>query len=136
MAESLNVMNLTVQLSGSLISGTALLPLIVAPSAAQGGGFTLLSAQYQAGTSTGVGTAFTLELVHGGAVGTALGGTVAAAIGGSAAASNFVPDTVYPFTLSGTLTFAAGDSLAVKKVASGVNMSPGGVLNLQYINGR
>src|SRR4051794_1925040 len=108
MAETLNVMNMSVQLGGSLVSGTALLPLIVAPTAAYGGGFTLLSAQFQPGTTTGVGTAYTLELVHGGLVGTALGGTVAAAIGGSAAASNFVPDTVYPFTLSGTVTFAAG----------------------------
>ncbi len=134
MAETLNVMNLAVQLDGSLHSGTALMPLIIAPDNSLGGGFTLLSAQFQAGTTTGAGTAYTLKLVHGGYRGTALGGTVSDTLGGTA--SVFASDTVYPFALTGTLTFAAGDSLSIQKVASGVNQSPAGVLNIQYINGR
>lgn len=134
MAEVLNVMNLTVQLNGSLNTGTALMPIAIAPDGSLGGGFTLLAAQFQAGTTTGAGTAYTLTLVHGGSRGTALGGTVSDTLGGTA--SLFASDTVYPFALTGTLTFAAGDSLSIRKVASGVNQSPSGVLNIQYINGR
>lgn len=139
MAEALNVIMLSVQLNGSLVGGTALMPVLISPTGTLGGGFRLLTAQFQPGALTGVGTAYSLELVHGGLVGTALGGTATAAIGGSAAASNFVADTVYPFTLSATdslTTFAAGDSLSVRKVASGVNMSPSGVLTISYMNGR
>lgn len=124
----------TVQLDGSLVTGTALMPLVVAPTVGQGGGFTLLAAYFEAGAATGAGTAYTLELVHGGYRGTVLGGTVGAAIGGTA--SVFAADTVYAFTLSGTLTFAAGDSLSIRKVASGVNQSPAGVVVLHIMQGR
>lgn len=132
--DAFSVQHVTVQLDGSLHTGTALMPVIIAPTVGQGGGFTLVNAQFQAGTTTGAGTAYTLELVHGGYRGTVLGGTVGAAIGGTA--STFASDAVYAFTLSGTLTFAAGDSLSVRKVASGVNQSPAGVLNISYIPGR
>lgn len=132
--DAFTVHHLAVQLSGSLNTGTAMMPVIVADALNLGGGFTLVSAQYQAGTTTGAGTAYTLTLVHGGASGTVLGGTVSTTIGGTA--STFASDQVAAFTLSGTLTFAAGDSLSVRKVASGVNQSPAGVLNIAYIPGR
>jgi hypothetical protein len=132
--DAMSVQYVSVQLNGSLNTGTALMPVIVASSAALGGGFTLVSAQFQAGTTTGAGTAYTLALVHGGFRGTVLGGTVSDVIGGTA--STFASDTVYPFTLTGTLTFATGDSLSVRKVASGVNQSPSGVLTIGYIPGR
>jgi hypothetical protein len=128
---------MTVQLDGSLHTGTALMPLIVAGTAGSGfgGGFTLVGAFYQAGTTTGAGTAFTLALVHGGYMGTVLGGTVGGLIGGTA--SVFASDTVYPFTLVAAQTrFAEGDSLSIRKVASGVNQSPAGVLHLQFVRGR
>jgi hypothetical protein len=135
MSTSFDVIPFSVQLDGSLHSGTALMPIFFVPEdEALGGGYTLLEAYYQAGTTTGAGTAFTLQLVHGGYRGTALGGTVAAAIGGTA--SLFASDTVYEFTLSGTKTFAAGDSLSVRKVASGVNQSPAGVVFGSYVRGR
>jgi hypothetical protein len=134
MAETLDVMTLSVQLNGSLNTGTAIMPVLPAAYGEHGGGFTLLRAQFQAGTTTGAGTAYTLKLVHGGSAGTVLGGTVSDTIGGTA--SVFASDGVYPFALTGTLTFAAGDSLAVQKVASGVNQSPAGILTIQYINGR
>lgn len=133
------VKHFAVQLNGSLVTGTALMPILMANSSFGGDSFTLLSAYYQAGTTTGVGTAFKLELVHGGYRGTVLGGTVAAAIGGSAAASNFASDTVYPFTIITTTSlnvFAAGDSLAVRKVADGVNQSPAGIIFGEYLVGR
>ncbi len=136
MSTSFDVIPFSVQLNGSLNTGTALMPLFFVPEdEALGGGYTLLEAYYQAGTTTGAGTAFTLQLVHGGYRGTALGGTVAAAIGGTA--SLFASDTVYGFTLVDALkTFAAGDSLAVRKVASGVNQSPTGVVFGSYVRGR
>ncbi|SRR5258706_8042076 len=134
--DDFTVHHMTVQLNGNLVAGTALMPLIVADAVNQGGGFTIIGAQFQAGALTGVGTAYTLALVHGGYQGTVLGGTVAVPIGGSAAASNFAADSVYAWTLAGTLTFAAGDSLSIRKVASGVNMSPTGVVHIQYMPGR
>lgn len=132
--DAMSVQHVAVQLSGNLVAGTALMPLMIAPSVALGGGFTLVGAEFTAGALTGAGTAYTLALVHGGYQGTVLGGTVAVPIGGTA--SVFAADTGYPFTLSGTLSFTAGDSLSVRKVASGVNMSPSGVITLRYIPGR
>ena len=136
MAETQNLLFMSVQLNGNLVAGTALMPLIVAGTANSGfGGFTLIGAQFCAGAATGAGTAYTLTLVHGGYQGTALGGTVAAAIGGTA--STFAADTVYGFTMTAAQTrFAEGDSLSIEKIASGVNMSPSGVLHLQYMQGR
>lgn len=133
------VKHATIQVNGNLVAGTALMPLIYVPNNLGGDSFTLLSAFFQAGALTGVGTAYKMELVHGGYRGTALGGTVATFIGGSAAASNFVADTVYPWTIITTSNlnkFAAGDSLSVRKVADGTNMSPSGVIMLEYLVGR
>lgn len=140
MAETQTLKYLSVQLSGSLVTGTAIMPLIVCGTAKSGyGGITIIGAQYQAGTTTGTGTAYKLELVHGGYQGTALGGTIASFIGGTAAASNFASDTVYAFTILTTSSInriAQGDSLSVRKVADGVNQSPAGVLHIQYLEGR
>jgi hypothetical protein len=138
MAETNVLKHMSVQLSGNLNTGTALMPIIVCGTAKSGyGGFTLIAAQFCAGTTTGAGTAYTLELVHGGYRGTALGGTVAAAIGGTA--STFASDAVYAFTVLTTSSlnrFAEGDSLSVRKVASGVNMAVSGVLTISYMDGR
>lgn len=133
------IKHLTIQVNGNLVAGTALMPLIYLPNTMGGDAITLLSAQFCAGALSGVGTAYKMELVHGGYRGTALGGTVATFIGGSAAASNFAADTVYPWTIITTSSlnvFAAGDSLSVRKIADGTNMSPSGVIMLEYLVGR
>jgi hypothetical protein len=134
MPETMNVQYLNIPIGGNLVAGTALMPLVVAASAGLGGGFTLVGASFFAGALTGAGTAYTLALVHGGYQGTVNAGTVGGLIGGTA--SVFAADTVYPFTLTGTQTFAAGDSLTVRKVASGVNMTPTGSILLQIVQGR
>lgn len=138
MSETQNVLYMSVQLGGNLVTGTALMPLIVAGTANSGfGGFTLIAAQFCAGAATGVGTAYKLNLVHGGYRGTVLGGTVSDQLGGTAAASNFAADSVYAFTLTAAQQrFAEGDSLSIQKIAEGTNQSPEGVLHLQYVQGR
>lgn len=138
MPEGMSVQYLAVQLSGSgiksTVGGTALVPIMVAASVGLGGGFTVVGAQFTAGTATNAGTAYTLELVHGGAAGTALGGTCCAAIGGTA--SPVALNTVYAFTVGALCTFAAGDSLSVKVVDQGAVSNPTGVLAVQYVAGR
>lgn len=134
MPEAMNVQYVSVPIGANLVAGTAMMVLMKAAAAGLGGGFTLVDAQFQAGALTGVGTAYTLELVHGGATGTVLGGTCGSAIGGTA--STWAAEQVIPWTLTGTQTFAAGDSLALRKIAVGTNMTPTGVLSLQIVPGR
>lgn len=60
-----------------------LVPLFKAPSAAGGGGITLLQAQAHNSAATNDATTFTLALVNLGSAGTAVAGTIGAKIGGS-----------------------------------------------------
>lgn len=138
MPETFEVHQITVQLNGSGVAGTALIPLLLADPVSTGdGGLTVIGAYFTAGALTGVGTAYKMALVHGGYRGTVLGGTIAAQIGGTA--SVFAADSVYPWTIITTSDInrlAAGDSLSIQKIADGVNMSPSGVVNIQFLKGR
>lgn len=131
MAETLNVMTAALDISG--MSGDLVrMPVVVAPSAANGGGITILDAKYWCGTATNAGTAYTLALLtYTG--GTTLSGTVAAAIGGTA--SVFTSESVNSFTIS-TAKVSAGDWVMVYKDEQGAANSPTrGVVVVQYING-
>jgi hypothetical protein len=139
MSESLNVQCITIPFSSTPTGGTVIWPILKAPSAALGGGITILSVEVVPATATNDGTAWAVALVNGGTLGTVLGGTIAAKVGGTATASNFAANTIYPFTIITTSNInmlSAGQYLAAKITQEGVTDVPDGVMHIQYLNGR
>lgn len=139
MSESLNVQVVTIPLSSQPTGGTVIVPILKAPSAALGGGVTVLAAEIWPATATNAGTGWAAALVNGGTLGTVLGGTIAAKVGGTAAAALFAANTVAPFTIntaSNINMLSAGQYLALKITQEGTTDVPDGVMIVQYLNGR
>lgn len=139
MSESLNLHTLTIPLSSTPTGGTVIFPILKTPSAALGGGITILAAEVIPATATNAGTGWAIALVNGGTLGTVLGGTIADKVGGTAAAALFAANTVAAFTILTTSRInmlAAGEYLAAKITQEGTTDVPDGVMVLQYLNGR
>lgn len=137
MSSTLGVQLVTIPLSECPAGGTVIYPVVKAPTAAQGGGFTVIHAEIWPKTATSAGTAWTLELVNGGTLGTVLGGTIASSVGGTA--SPFSANTKYTPTLVTTSNINmlnAGEYLAVKKTQQGATSAPDGVLIVHLLNGQ
>lgn len=135
--DAFEVRTIAIPLSECPAGGTVIYPVLKAPSAAQGGGLTVLGAEVWPKTATGAGTAWTLELVNGGALGTVLGGTVGSSVGGTA--SPFSANTKYAVTIVTTsnINMIPADSyLSVKKTQQGATSAPDGVLMVTIQNGR
>ena len=107
-----------------------------APSDAEGGGITILSAFAVNGAATGVGTSFGLALHKYSSAGTpALNGTIAAEIGGTVDVwADAVPKE---FTINSTYAFLdAGEWLVIQYEEYTAGNPTDGVVNIHYVMGK
>lgn len=114
-----------------LVDDLTVMPVLKAPSEKWGGGLTLVSATYFAGTLTTSGTAHSLRLLLYNGGGT-LAGTVADYIGGTA--SPFTTNSLNTFTLS-TSQIPAGYFVYVQKDEVNSSDPTRSALILEYVHG-
>lgn len=107
-------------------------PILRAPTSEAGGGLTLVSATYFAGTATSAGTAHSLTLLKYSASGS-LAGTVSGTLGGTA--NPFSTNSFNAFTLTDT-DFEAGQYLVVRKNETNTSTPVRSALIIEYILGR
>jgi hypothetical protein len=109
---------------------------LVAPSAALGGGLTIVDAYAIDDTATGAGTSWAVALHKYSALGTpAVNGTIAAAVGGTA--SPFAAGVPQQFTLDTDYTFLnAGEWLVIEKTEDNSSDPQVGYVIVHYYIGR
>lgn len=107
--------------------------IMQAPSDAQGGGLTILSASIVNAAATGAGTGFAFQIENWGTAGTAVAGTIAAAVGGTA--DPFVANTPRSFAISSAFV-DAGEWIVARKTETNSSDPIRGVLVLQYVIGK
>ena len=133
MAQDYQISNISLtQLQGDAVTYFAM----KAPSAANGGGFTVLAATAVEDTATGSGTSWSIALHKYSGAGTpALQGTIAAAIGGTA--SPWVQGVPKNFTISSTYAFIdAGEWIAIEKTESNSSDPMSGQVVIHWVPGR
>lgn len=107
-------------------------PVLRAPASEAGGGITLVSAHYFAGTATTAGTAHSLTLLLYNSTG-ALAGTVSDTLGGTA--NPFSTNSFNAFTLTNT-DLEAGQYLVVRKNETNTSTPVRSALIVEYVMGR
>jgi hypothetical protein len=110
--------------------------LFPAPSAALGGGITILAAWFVNAAATSSGTSFSIELQNWGTAGTAIkasGGTIAAGIGGTA--DPFEASVPKAYTLSYP-RIGAGEWIVANKQEDNSSDPTRGVIVIQYVMGQ
>lgn len=110
--------------------------VFAAPSAANGGGLTIVEAYAVNGAATGAGTSFSLQLENWGTAGTAAkssGGTIAVAIAGTA--DPWVANTPKSFTISSGFV-DAGEYVVLNKTETNSSDPTRGVVVIKYVMGR
>ena len=132
MAQDIRITSVsTTQLQGDDVTFFAL----KAPSAANGGGLTVLAAWAVDDAATTSGTSYSLALHQYSSAGTpALAGTIAAAIGGTA--DPFAAGVPKAFTISSTYQFIdAGEWVAIQKEEDNSSDPSSGMVIIHWVPG-